>query len=221
MDTNTTLLIMTNGRKEYLEQTLSTLGKLRGNFTRTLIHDDSGDSNYKTWLKGLGNEIVTTNKIGFTGAMISAWDKLKEDSNEWVFHLEEDFLIMEDINLDNMMDVMNHNNYIKQIVLSRQLITKRRLKKRGVVIPAAERFKDKTDGKNFWVEHRINFSCNPCLYRKALIYEYPWPNVPRSEHQYGNLLLKEDSSARCAYWGKSTDNPKVIHIGKNRTGFNY
>lgn len=220
MDTNTTLLIMTNGRKKYLEQTLSTLGKLHGNFTRILIHDDSGDPDYQTWLKGLGYEIVTTNKIGFTGAMISAWDKLKEDSNDWVFHLEEDFLITEDIYLDNMMNVMNHNNHIKQIVLSRQLIADRKIKKRGIIILAKERFVDKTDGTNYWVEHRVNFSCNPCLYRKSLIYEYPWLNVSRSEHQYGHILFK-DLNAKCAYWGKSTDNPKVIHIGEKRTGFNY
>lgn len=220
MDTNTTLLIMTNGRREYFEQMLSTLRKLHGNFTRTLIHDDSGDSDYKRWLGGLGYEVRATNKIGFIGAMISAWDKLKEDSNKWVFHLEEDFLIMEDIYLDNMMDVMNHNDYIKQIVLSRQLITERKIKKGGIVIPANERFTDKTDDTNHWVEHRINFSCNPCLYKKSLIYEYPWLNVPRSEHEYGHILFK-DLDARCAYWGKSTDKPKVEHIGKNRTGFNY
>lgn len=221
MDTNTTLLIMTNGRKEYLERTLSTLDKLHGNFTRILIHDDSGDSDYHTWLERLGYEVATTNKIGFTKAMISAWEKVKKDTNKWVFHLEEDFLIMEDIYIDNMMEVMNNYDYIKQIVLSRADITKRNIKKRGIVIPAAERFKDKTDGKNFWVEHRINFSCNPCLYRKSLIYDFPWPNVQRSEHQYGNLLLKKYPSTKCAYWGKSTDKPKVEHIGKNRTGFNY
>lgn len=220
MDTNTTLLIMTNGRKEYLEKTLASLDKLHGNFTRTLIHDDSGNSDYKTWLGGLGYEVATTNKIGFTGAMISAWDKLKEHSNEWVFHLEEDFLIMEDIYLDNMMDVMSHNDYIKQIVLSRQFIAERKIKKRGIIIPAKERFVDKTDGTNYWIEHRVNFSCNPCLYRKSLIYEYPWLNVPNSEREYSQSLLK-DPSTKFAYWGKSTDAPKVMHIGEDRTGFNY
>ena len=45
-----TLLIMTNGRKEYLTQTLSTLNNLHGKFSRRLIHDDSGDEEYGSHL---------------------------------------------------------------------------------------------------------------------------------------------------------------------------
>src|SRR3989344_8179878 len=133
MDTNTTLLMMTNGRKEYLERALSTLGKLHGNFTRILIHDDSGVSDYQTWLRGLGHEVVTTERVGFIGAMTSAWDKLKEDSNEWVFHLEEDFLFLDDIYVDNMIDVVKNHDYIKEMVLLRQPIGGRELKKGGII----------------------------------------------------------------------------------------
>lgn len=220
MDTNTTLLIMTNGRREYLERTLSTIGKLHGNFTRTLIHDDSGDEDYYDWLKKFNYEISSTKRVGFTGAMTSAWEKLKEDSNEWTFHLEEDFTIVDDIYIDNMIDVMNHDNDIKQMVLLRQPLAGRELKKRGIIASHPERYEDKTDGVNHWVEHRVGFSCNPCLYRKSLVYEHPWPSMPHSEREYGRTLFK-DLNAKSAYWGKSTDAPKVKHIGENRTGFNY
>lgn len=202
MDTNTTLLIMTNGRKKYLEQTLSRLGKLHGNFTRTLIHDDSKE------------------KLGFTKAMISAWEQLKEDNNEWVFHLEEDFLILEDIYLNDLINVLNQNTYLKQMVLLRQPLGGRELQKGGIIASHPERYEDKTDGINNWTEHRVGFSCNPCLYRKSLIYEYPWPDKPHSEREYGQSLLKEPD-AKFAYWGKSTDKPTVMHIGEDRTGFNY
>ena len=220
MDTNTTLLMMTNGRKEYLERALSTLGKLHGNFTRILIHDDSGVSDYQTWLRGLGHEVVTTERVGFIGAMTSAWDKLKEDSNEWVFHLEEDFLFLDDIYVDNMIDVVKNHDYIKEMVLLRQPIGGRELKKGGIIASHPERYEDKTDGANCWVEHRVGFSCNPCVYRKSLIYEHPWPNMPNSEREYGRVLLK-DPNTKCAYWGKSTDKPIVMHIGDVRSGFNY
>jgi hypothetical protein len=217
MDTNTTLLIMTNGRKKYLEETLNSLDKLHGNFTRKLIHDDSGDSD---WLKKFNYEVATTNKVGFIGAITSAWGKLKEDSNNWVFHLEEDFLIEDDIYINNMIGVMSNNDYIKQMVLLRQPLGGRELQKGGIIASHPERYEDKTDGVNYWVEHRVGFSCNPCLYRKSLIYEHPWPNKPHSEREFG-LTLFEDSNAKCAYWGKSTDAPKVMHIGEDRTGFNY
>lgn len=220
MDTNTTLLIMTNGRREYFERMRSTLGKLHGNFTRTLVHDDSGDSGYQTWLKGLGSEVVTTNKIGFIRAMTSAWDAVKQDSNEWVFHLEEDFLIMEDINVDTMITVLKSHTYLAQMVLLRSPIAGRELKKGGIIAAHPDRYKDKTDGTNCWVEHRVGFSCNPSIYRKSLIHEHPWPTIPNSERQYGHVLLK-NPDVKFAYWGKSTGAPKVMHIGKVRSGFNY
>ena len=215
-----TLLIMTNGRRGYLEETLSSLDKLHGNFTRKLIHDDSGDKEFQDWLKKFNFEIAVTEKVGFTLAMISAWQKLKEDSNEWVFHLEEDFPILEDIYIENMIDVMNNNNHLKQMVLQRRPIEERKLKKRGRVAYYPEYYEDKTDGVNYWIEHRRNFSCNPCLYRKSLIYEYPWTNMKNSEREYSNILLKIPE-IKFAFWGKRTDKPRVMHIGEIRSGFNY
>lgn len=211
---------MTNGRREYLERTLTTLEKLHGNFSRILIHDDSGDENYHNWLKQFNYELATTKRVGFAKAMISAWQKLKEDSNEWVFHLEEDFLFMDDVYIHNIIDVITHNEYLKQIVLLRQPTGSRARIKGGIIASHPERYEDKTDGINYWVEHRVNFSCNPCVYKKSLIYEYPWPDIIYSEREYGRMLFK-DPNTKFAYWGKSTDKPRVMHIGKVRDGFNY
>ncbi|MBI2634981.1 MAG: hypothetical protein HYW79_00300 [Parcubacteria group bacterium] len=211
---------MTNGRREYLERTLSTLGKLHGNFSRILIHDDSGDEDYRDWLKQFGYELATTQRVGFTKAIVSAWQKLKEDSNDWVFHLEDDFIFMEDIYIDNMINVIKNNDYIKQIVLLRQPIGNRERRKGGIIASHPERYEDKTDGTNYWIEHRVNYSTNPSVYNKSLIYEHPWPDMPYSERKYGRMLFK-DPNAKCAYWGKSTDKPRVIHIGDVRNGFGY
>lgn len=215
-----TLLIMTNGRREYLTRTLSTLGKLHGNFSRTLIHDDSGDSDYRSWLRGLGYELATTDRVGFAKAMISAWENLKKDKNEWVFHLEEDFVFMDDVYVDDMINVMKQNGHIKEMVLLRQPIGGRQVSKGGIVASHPERYEDNTDGINFWMEHRVNFSCNPCVYEKSLIYEHPWPDGTYSERKYGRMLF-EDLYAKCAYWGKRSDPPKVWHIGEIKTGFAY
>lgn len=197
-----TLLIMSNGRYSYLKRALGTLDKLHGNISRIILNDDSERNS------------------GYTLAMILAWEKLKQDSNEWVFHLEEDFLIREDIYLNNMIEVLSKNTHIKQMVLLRQPLAARHIRKGGIIQAHPDRYEDKTDGFNCWVEHRVGFSCNPCLYSKSLIHEYSWPNVKGSEGAYGNLLL-QDPKARFAYWGKTTDAPKVEHIGEVRTGFGY
>lgn len=218
----TTLLIMTNGRREYLERTLSTLGKLHGNFSRTLIHDDSGDEDYYRWLERFGHERAATKRVGFTKAMISAWQKLSEDLNEWVFHLEDDFLFLDDVYVDSMIDVLKNHSYLRQMVLLRRPIGNRSRERirGGVIASHPERYEDKTDGVHYWVEHRVGFSCNPCVYKKSLIYEYPWLDTPHSEREYGRVLFK-DSNAKCAYWGKSADEPRVEHIGIIKKGFGH
>jgi len=193
---------MSNGRYEYLKRALGTLDRLHGNITRIILNDDS------------------ETRLGYTRAIISAWEKLKQDTNEWVFHLEEDFLIKEDVYLEDMITVLTNNPYINQMVLLRQPLGGRELQKRGIIASHPERYEDKTDNVHSWTEHRISFSCNPCLYRKSLIYIHPWPDVHGSEGAYGKTL-KKNPNLRFAYWGKSTDAPKVEHIGNIKTGFGY
>ena len=181
---------------------MGTLDKLHGDITRIIFNDD-----YEV-------------NLGFTGSMISAWEKLKKDSNDWIFHLEEDFLIQEDVNLNDMIEVMINHPYLSQMVLLRQPLRGRELQKGGIIASHPERYEDKTNGTHFWVEHRISFSCNPSLYRKSLINTHPWPNTTQSERVYGKKL-KQDPDLRFAYWGKKVDIPKVEHIGEIKTGFGY
>lgn len=210
---------MTNGRKSYLEQTLLSLDKLQGSITRRLIHDDSGDPSYQEWLNTIGYDTYFTNKVGFTKAMISAWMQVDKDENDFVFHLEEDFIILDNIQLDDMAQVLIEHN-LAQLVLLRQPNNSRHRMKGGIINSHPERYEEKTDGHHFWVEHRVNFSCNPMIYHKSLFREQPWPDVPYSERRYGEILFA-DSVKRCAFWGKRDDLPKVHHIGNIRTGFGY
>lgn len=112
---------------------------------------------------------------------------------------------------------LNRNS---NMVLLRQPIGKKEVRMGGVIGLHPEKYEDKSDGENCWVEHRRIFSCNPCLYNKSLIYKHPWPDVLNSERRYGYNLFK-DHTARSAYWGRSNDPPIVEHIGVDRTGFNY
>lgn len=215
-----TLLIMTNGRKECLLRELSTLHLLRGSFSRILIHDDSCDAAYGTWLKSLGYEVFhTQQRLGFTKAMISAWDQLKKDDNEWVFHLEDDFLFTSSVSVDEMIQILSEHDDLAQLALLRQPIGGREKHKGGIIQSHPERYTECTDGKRYWIEHQVNFTCNPSLYRKRLIYDFPWPNVKNSERHYGPMLYA--AGLKCAYLGRLIDPPRVEHIGEVRIGFGH
>lgn len=214
-----TLLIMTNGRKAYLEQTLQSIDKLQGNITRRLIHDDSGDADYQSWLKTLGYETHFTERVGFSKAVVSAWQQVDQDENSFVFHLEEDFIILDVVRLDDLMNVLIEQN-LAQLVLLRQPIGHRERMKGGIIYSHPEQYEEKTDGNHFWVEHRVNFSFNPTLYHKSLLREHPWIDMPYSERRYGEMLFA-DPNQRCAFWGKKDDPNRVYHIGEVRTGSGY
>jgi hypothetical protein len=211
---------MTNGRKEYLTQTLSTLHNLHVKFSRRLIHDDSGDEDYGKWLDSLGYEVFhTKEKSGFAKAMLSAWEQLKKDNNEFVFHLEDDFIFISDVYVNDMMKILSEHDYLAQLALLRQPTGHRERHKGGIIQSHPECYTDCTDGQLNWVEHQVNFTCNPTLYRKKLIYDFPWPNSNYSERNYGPMLYA--AGLKCAFLGKSTDPPIVHHIGDLRIGFGY
>jgi hypothetical protein len=212
------MLVMTNGRKEYLEQSMKTWHRLKCKWDRILIHDDSGDDEYHKWLKSTGYETYfTPEPSGFTKAMISAWSQI---SGDFVFHLEEDFLILEDIPVTQLAEVLFERPYLKQMALLRQPLARNHIRKGGIIKAHPERYTPMTDGKYNWLEHRVNFTCNPCVYPTALTKEYPWVSTKGSEGGYGNLLFANKEN-KCAYWGTVDEPHKVEHVGIIKKGFGY
>lgn len=213
---------MTNGRKEYLEKVMATLNNLKGDFSRIIMHDDSGSKEYRDWLRSkYGHEVIASSEgKGFGKAIISAWKAIRKDNNQWVFHLEEDFLIKEPIEAAEMIKVLKNNPHLIQMALLRQPIGGRERQKGGIVNSHPERYFDKSDGVHDWMEHRVNFTTNPSVYRKTLIDRYPWPDTTYSERVISKQIFADPNNF-CAYWGKRTDPPKVWHIGDIRTGTGY
>lgn len=217
-----TLLIMTNGRREYLERSLATVSNLKGNFTRTVIHDDSGSKEFQDWLKSrYPYEVIESSESnGFGKAIISAWKECRKDKNEWIFHLEEDFLITEPVEVTEMIKVLKKNPHLIQMALLRQPLGGREKRKGGIVNSHPERYFDKSDGIHNWMEHRVYFTTNPSVYAKTLIDRYPWPDTTYSERVISRQIFADPNNF-CAYWGKRSDPPKVRHIGEVRTGSGY
>ena len=119
-----TLMVITDGRRDVLAETLRHLDFLDGPVTRRVVHDDSGDRDNHLWLDSLGvfdDVVATPQRSGFHGAMASSRRWLTgKDRNPFVFWLEDDFRFFRTIPLAEMAAVLDDHTHYAQKALSRQ-----------------------------------------------------------------------------------------------------
>lgn len=218
-----TLIVMTDGRQQYITKAIDSLYKLHGDINQKIIHDDSGDPEFTSWLKNNYPEFEvysTGQKSGFAGAYHSAWNYLAEHAkNKWIFSTEDDFVFTRPVNLYQMQKVLRENPYIVQMALRRQPWNEEERTAGGIVESHPEDYTDKTNGMQSWLEHRRFFTTNPSLINISLI-QRGWPNVEHSEGIFSIELFKTPWLTS-AYWGTRNSGEWVEHIGIERTGNGY
>lgn len=242
------LLVMTNGRREYLPRTLASMEEMvTGPITRRIIHDDSGDPTYWAWLADMFPSyslLRTGGRAGFGGAIRSAWHYLRGlDSEEYVLHLEDDFLFHRPVDLAAMVAVLEEQPHLVQLALRRQPWNDHERRAGGLVQQFPEAYREATDNSGrTWLEHRLFFTTNPSLYRRSLCW-LAWPEGAQSEGHFGYQLFTDQASLLssrrswaqwqastgavpqdevcAAFWGSRDSGEWVEHIGHHRTGTGY
>lgn len=217
------LLVMTDGRLDCIEQTIeSARTNLDGEVTYKVIHDDTADDQHRDRLREMFPDfevIGQQRRMGFGGAIQSAWGNIKARPERFVFHLEDDFTFNEPIDTPAMAHVLDRNPDIVQMALRRQPWNPSELAAGGVIECAPEAYIECSDGLSDWLEHRLFFTTNPSVYRRTLT-DKGWPAGDHSEGVFTRQLL-DGPGVRFGYWGRRTDAPKVHHIGEHRTGTGY
>lgn len=211
---DTILLVMTDGRDDYLKETMASAQKNLPSL-QTYIHDDGGDEAHRELLRQTYPEatVVGGERSGFAGAIKRAWESIPEC--KWVFHLEDDFTFNEPVDLAGMVKVMKRFPYLVQIALLRQPWSGPEIQYGGVIGLNPPSYEDKSfEGVN-WTEHRNFFTTNPSLYSYEIV-RRGWPQLEFSEPIMAAQVLK-DPEARSAYYGSKKDGPRVFHIGRNRS----
>lgn len=226
------LLVMTDGRGEYLTRTLASFDEMvsSGSITRRIIHDDSGDPDYAAWLTVTfpNFRLVTTlARSGFGGAIRSAWRHMTSADETYIFGLEDDFEFLRPVDLDALATVLGQQPHIVQLALRRQPWNAAEHAAGGVVEQNPAAFAEHTDAAGrVWLEHRQFWTTNPALFRRTLC-KSGWPDVDRSEGRFSHQLLRDGSpevsaeTLRFGYWGHLSDGPWVTHIGQKRVGTGY
>lgn len=226
------LQVMTDGRRDCISKTIdSALEHLKGPITEYVIHDDSGDLDNHEWLLDnfpMFSVHASREREGFGKAIISSWREIDENSNSWfVFHLEDDFIFNREIDLLRMSRVIGVNPHLAQMALRRQPWNDLERRAGGIVELNPDAYVEHSGVNGDWLEHRLFFTTNPCLYRTGLV-KTEWPDIQHSEGIFSHKLLEEGlpwmrspECIRFAFWGKRSDDPWVHHIGEQRIGTGY
>lgn len=218
------LVSITDGRGDCLDRTLaSARTHLHGPITHRLMIDDSADPDYGDRIDriyGASWDIVHhRRRYGFAGAIQSAWAQLQPRHEPWVFHLEDDFEFTRHVDLVEMAHALTDHPHLVQMALRRQAVSAVEAAAGGVVEMWPGAYTDVHHGTAHWLEHRLFFTTNPALYRRALT-TAGWPTGAGSEHAFTQRLLANDT-VRFGYWGRRTDKPWVHHLGDQRVGTGY
>lgn len=217
------LLVMTDGRGHYLRETLKSLDEqVTAPFSHRVIHDDSQNPEYRDYLNRCYPDyemLSPSTKCGFGGSIQSAWTHLRGIPGEFVFHLEDDFIFNEPVNLSHLAHILSHHEYLVQLALRRQAWNDAEVAAGGLIELNPQAYEDRTDGLFDWLEHRLFFTTNPSVYRRELCYS-DWPSGQHSEGVFTHHLL-EDPNLKFGFWGTRDSSPSVNHIGAVRTGEGY
>ncbi|OPC84223.1 hypothetical protein B4N89_27780 [Embleya scabrispora] len=219
------LIVLTNGRRDCLEQTMTALRRHLHGVAHTTIVDDTGDPEHRSWLAdSFTADIVPVepdSPAGYWRAMRTVWGLAAGERA--IAFWEDDFVLETDVDLDALTAVLDTHTHLTQIALLRQPWFGNE-HAAGGLIEALEaqgnEFTQRTDGERAWIEHRACFTGNPCVIPAATLAR-PWPDTPWSESVFGRALFASDPTLRGAYWGRRGDPPRVRHIGRHRTGTDY
>lgn len=200
------LVVVGDGRDHYLEACLASLRTHAAYpFAHYRIVNDSG--RWDIPARDGWETIIHPHRRGLAAAVQSAWAGLP-DEIDYVFHVEEDFVFTEPVDIDGMAHILKEHGRLAQLVLKRQPWSPPEVAAGGIIETAPDEYRQR-DG---WVEHTRIFSLNPCLIPRE-IFELGWPAGNEAE-MTSNLVAAGWSFG---FWGDRDDPPRCIHIGAQRS----
>lgn len=150
-------------------------------------------------------------RVTASGAVREAWAQV-DDTVDFVWHAEEDFIYTEPVDLQSMMAVLDADHRLAHLVLKRQPWNGDEIAAGGIIEQWPQDVVDRETVGHSWVEHCKFFSLNPCLVPRR-VFELGFPEG--SEPAMTELLLGK--GFYFGYWGARFDPPRVTHIGELRS----
>lgn len=146
---------------------------------------------------------------GLAAAVQTGWSfALNHDTGAYVFHLEEDFHLLEPVDLDAMADTLDTFGNLSQLVLKRQPWSPEEQRAGGIVERCPDQYVEVNLDGNLWTQHHQIFSLNPCLI-PARVIRGGWP----ASNEAGMTARVTEQGGCFGFWGGKFDPPKCLHVG--------
>lgn len=220
--------VLTDGRKEYIEQCLPDwILWLDNIIDKKFIIDDSGDKQYRLWLSETFPSFkiipVSKERSGYSNAMSVVLSTARFSKSNYCLHIEDDFLLKRQFNIEASISILNSNKNLSQISFMREPWYHNEVESGGL-IEAIERdnpdavFEEKNTNGYDWIEHKSYWTCNPSIFPRWLC-SFKWPTGDWSESRFSRKVLS--SGRTSGILGSRSDQPYVEHIGRHRSGKKY
>jgi len=208
------LVVITDGRQSCIEQTIDRFEDvINYSFCERVIINDSGDIRYHNFLTNafpMFKIISHEQRRGLAGAVQSVWSSIGEES-EYVFHLEDDFIVKRKFDIDHMIFLLKNNLHLIQMALVRDPVNPPEEEVGGFVFQHKESYEQKGD----FFEHGRLFTLNPCVYPISTT-RIGWPDHG-GESEFTQKVHSINKQLRFGYYGNMYDEPLVTHIGGRRS----
>lgn len=227
------ILVVTDGRDDYLGQTVAALeANVTGPITERWMFDDVGNERHVRKLADWYPQyrvFGAQRRLGFGGAIAYAWNMLAEASDaSWVLHVEDDQLVTRPVDLADLIGLSEAQPHLAQVALRRQAWNAEERAAGGFIEAAPGWYTERTEGGYTWVETTRNWTTNVSLYRRDLC-ALGWPDGVASEGRYGFQLRERGlpwgipgDDVRFGFWGGLESGREWIrHIGEHRAGTGY
>lgn len=200
-----TIVIMSSGRKEYLQRTIESLQKHfqydKGK-TKWFIIDDYPDSqetrDYINNLEGFNLKLLNEKNMGLGYSLNRIYSEVK---SEFVFHFEDDWEVLRQISVMNMIELFEKNTTVDQILLYRESFK-------------PNEYREAQEKSKGYGEYDKIFSFNPHLVKTELFLRFfPFP-LYFTEYDYTHKVRKNEYKTSGIYGYKEA--PYVRHLGVHR-----
>lgn len=212
------LLVITDNRLPCLRLTMEGVAKyMSAQFSDWVMVDDSANSEFQDRIHYYyPNFRIVSNErnLGFGLTMARAWGIVRECKCDYVFNLQNDFVLRRRVYLTHLIEVMQSRPDLIQMSLRRQPVNQKEKDAGGFVELFPQAYRDMEWNGYHWLEHNMRFTMNPAIIPGWVANE-DWPQPPYCESQFG--VKMRERGYKMGIWGKREDPPLVEHIGDVRT----